>query len=103
VNLSDYTCFCARWQDTRVPCGHAVTVIYVANKAPVDFMPAYMSHENGIAANAAPMQPISLDSVEELCHVEDKTKAKVAALLLVGGAGWGGLEFRRTVGDRRWC
>jgi hypothetical protein len=47
----------------------------------------YMSHENRIAVNAAPLQPISLDSVEELCHVEDKANAKVAALLLVGGAG----------------
>jgi len=76
---------CARWQDTGVPCGHAVTAIHAVSKA-VNFMAACMSREDRIAAHAAPMQPISLGRVEELLHAEGETKVEVAALLLANEA-----------------
>lgn len=42
VDLDEKTCTCGRYQDTQVPCGHAVAFIYKIRKASNDYMPDYV-------------------------------------------------------------
>ena len=44
VNLDARTCTCSRFREFDVPCGHAISVIYRQNEAPVDYMPSYLKN-----------------------------------------------------------
>jgi hypothetical protein len=65
VNLTDRTCSCVRWQDTGIPCGHAITAINTVKKMPMDFMPSYWSRQDWVAAYDSAMPPITMDMVHE--------------------------------------
>ncbi|KAL3500630.1 hypothetical protein ACH5RR_039723 [Cinchona calisaya] len=46
VNLEDRTCSCRKWDLTGIPCPHAISVIWMVLKDPVDFVDDCYSVEN---------------------------------------------------------
>jgi hypothetical protein len=40
VDLEARTCSCKRFQDTDIPCGYAISVIYTCGRAPAEYFPA---------------------------------------------------------------
>jgi hypothetical protein len=49
VDLEARTCSCKRFQDTDIPCGHAISVIYTCGRAPAAYFPAYIKTESWVA------------------------------------------------------
>ncbi|KAF8245684.1 hypothetical protein K440DRAFT_529275, partial [Wilcoxina mikolae CBS 423.85] len=42
VNLRTQTCSCKRFQDTKIPCGHAITVMHRIRETPNDYLPDFI-------------------------------------------------------------
>jgi hypothetical protein len=48
VDLRAMTCSCLRFQDTGVPCGHAIRVIYAIRRNPREYMPTALTIDSWI-------------------------------------------------------
>jgi hypothetical protein len=65
-------CYRRRFQDTDIPCGHALTVIYTCERAPADYFPDYIKAESWVATYAASNFPqINMDEVKQV-HSEGR-------------------------------
>lgn len=83
VNLAERTCTCRRYQDTGIPCGHAVAVIQRLRQEAADHMPEYTHAETYIAtyqSAVAGMPPIDLGDVLAI-HKTGLTSASLDANL----------------------
>jgi zinc finger SWIM domain-containing protein 3 len=66
VDLENRSCSCLRFQDTDIPCGHAVALIHRLQKAPADFMPAYVKNRTLINSYEQNFYPIDLADVRSI-------------------------------------
>jgi hypothetical protein len=67
VNLEARTCGCKRFQDTDIPCGHAITVIHACQQAPADYLPEYIRCESWVATYQGRNIPqVDLDEVKRV-------------------------------------
>jgi hypothetical protein len=55
VHLDARTCACTRFQDTDIPCGHAVAVINCLKKPPLDYMPRFVHAHSWLRTYSADM------------------------------------------------
>jgi zinc finger SWIM domain-containing protein 3 len=68
VDLENRSCSYLRFQDTDIPCGHAVALIHRLQKAPADFMPSYVKNRtliNSYAQNFCPIDLVDVRSLKE--------------------------------------
>jgi len=66
VNLDTATCSCKRYQDTLVPCGHAITTIHRIRRAPIEYVPSYAKRGTLIRTytqNFPPKDPAEVELV----------------------------------------
>jgi hypothetical protein len=66
VDLEERTCSCKRFQDTDIPCGHALTVIYACDRAPADYFPEYIKAQSWVATYSGANIPLV-----DMEHVKD--------------------------------
>jgi hypothetical protein len=71
VDLEKCSCTCYRFQEHRVPCGHAVSVMHRLNLAPADFMPSYLRLTTVVSAYQAQFPAINLEEVRLLAQGAD--------------------------------
>jgi hypothetical protein len=67
VDLVARTCSCHRFQDTGVPCGHAIKVIYAIRQQPRTYMAPLLTVERWISTySSANLTPLDQDLLGEL-------------------------------------
>ncbi|KAA8892724.1 hypothetical protein FN846DRAFT_914969 [Sphaerosporella brunnea] len=60
MDLENWSCSCLRFQNTDIPCGHAVALIDRLQKSPADIMPSYVKNRTLINSYAQNFYPIDL-------------------------------------------
>jgi hypothetical protein len=71
VDLTASTCSCIRYQDTGIPCGHAVATIYhLKARAPIDYMPETLSRGNWVETYKADMAPFDYECFNRLTKLD---------------------------------
>jgi hypothetical protein len=68
VDLEKRSCTCLRFQDTDIPCGHAVAFIRRLNQAPSAYMPDYVKNQtliNSYSQNFPPINTADIRSIKQ--------------------------------------
>lgn len=79
IQISQKTCTCCRFQDTGVPCGHAIAVIYKQNVAPASYMPNYLKMATYREAYTQDLPVILLSNVIDVKKASDRAQAAANA------------------------
>ncbi|KAA8894804.1 hypothetical protein FN846DRAFT_912471 [Sphaerosporella brunnea] len=66
VDFENRTCTCLRFQDTDIPCGHAVALIRRLKQAPSDYMPSYVKNRTLINSNSEDFPPFDIGDLRSI-------------------------------------
>jgi len=78
VDLTASACSCIRYQDTGVPCGHAVAPIYhLKARAPIDYMPKTLSRGNWAETYKADIVPFDFECFNRLTKLDSDSLRQV--------------------------
>jgi hypothetical protein len=71
VDLAIEYCGCGRFQQNRMPCGHAMSLIFALQHRVEAYMPAELLTERWMATYLAPIPPVDLSGLKPR-HIDDE-------------------------------